>query len=217
MPSARGSFIYNSHKPPTFEIKLKNNTIIITRKDDTATVIISTFSAIIKLVQLFDDKEYVFLCRGKKVFIKKDSYPELLYRDWISFCITEERTEIGPYPEIFPFQQIVDKESEENKEKIKKKTPLLEKIFVKNREVWNQLCVHTHKEYNEIIISFAKRWAALMQIQVCKGEKVIHIWEKTAQEADSNNMIPIAMKEKAREILVFLWLLGEELEQVRFK
>ena len=99
------------------------------------------------------------------------------------------------------------------KRELEKKLSNAPRIEVNDTEGWNRIIkVNSKDPYSRAIVSFAERWARLMQMEINNGAQLEDVAQQASHEADVEG-ITVFMYGCAVSILVKYWTHGEKLRQ----
>ncbi len=124
-----------------------------------------------------------FEFNGVTVSVKSDSDPELVHRDWNRAMSGYIDKNVGPYPMEFS-----------------------------DEEAWQQAVDINTDPYSRGVITFAERWARLMQVEINAGKKLEDIADTTSHEADIDGITGF-MYGAAVHILATSWRHGDQLRK----
>lgn len=172
-----------------------------------------------------------FEFNGIQVFVDDTTDSDLLQRD-LSTAYLLKWKEIGPetsveYPDDIKEEIIVATAYQERRQaeqqakwaeeaRIKRET-LEAKIKdiqydVKDAESLKKWEDNNQDEYGGAIVSYAKNWGRLMQVEIANGKEVKDIADKTSHEADIEGLTGF-MYGAAISVLSTTWVHGEELRK----
>ncbi|MCB9835087.1 hypothetical protein H6792_03625 [Candidatus Nomurabacteria bacterium] len=167
------------------------------------------------------------------VSVRSDSNPELIYRDWSRAINDYIDKNVGPYP-----NPVLTDEEKENDARIKaeneqhrqqwqaeyqaqadaKRNATEAKLAdapemeIADQEIWENYKSKNQGDYGHGIITYAERWARLMQVEMAAGKKLEDIADTTSYEADIDG-ISGYMYSAAVHTLVTNWKHGDRLRK----
>jgi hypothetical protein len=103
------------------------------------------------------------------------------------------------------------KEEKERKRKALLAEPI-KKFKLKDKKAWDKAVNNNHDPYGKAAVTYAARWAWMMEQKLEKGEKLIDIAEQTSRDADAEGITGF-MYGCAVSVLSHVWVHGEELRQ----
>jgi len=189
-------------------------------------------SSIEKAKQVSIEKNMIveFDFNGVRCLVNKDTDTDLLLRDYMNAHLMGWK-EVGYATYEYSDElkaQIKEKELErdqrqkEQQEKwekeVKEKRELFEKsvdgiVFAVSNEDKLKSWEENNKDgYGSAIITYAKNWGRLMQLEVSKGNKIVDVAEKCSHDADTEGMTGF-MYGAAVSVLSDCWIHGEELRK----
>ena len=174
-----------------------------------------------------------FKFNGATATVNEDSNSKLIHRDLLRAIEGSINKNVGPYPN--PILTDAEKANDariearnkrerqkkqveyEKKDRIRRKqvqdklknTPAIE---LTNKLVWEKFKDANKVGYGNAVITYAERWARLMQLEITNGKKLEDVAEDTSYEANIEG-ITIAMYGYAVSILVRCWKYGERLRR----
>jgi hypothetical protein len=177
----------------------------------------------------------VFDFNGVTVNVGPDSDPALIRRDWDRAMSGYIAKVVGPMPKAKLTRQEEQSDARiEAKNKARrdaesaryqakanqhrrqvetrmKEAPAME---FSNRSAWNAaVATNSSDPYGAGILSYAERWARMMQLEIRQGKKLPSIWESTSFEADLEGMSG-ASQGMATHLLTQCWVHGAELRRL---
>ena len=84
--------------------------------------------------------------------------------------------------------------------------------MLKNEDAWTKSVETNEDRYGDAVISYAERWARLMEGRIAHGGTVDGCAEETSRIADSEH-ITAFMYDCAASVLSQFWIHGEELNK----
>ncbi len=86
-------------------------------------------------------------------------------------------------------------------------------IQVKDQTVWDNWCaLNSQDSYSKGVVTFAERWAVLMQREIAEGKTIADVANTTSHEADTEGITRF-MYGCAVSMLAGCWIHGEELRR----
>ena len=168
------------------------------------------------------------------VHVNADSIAELIYRDWNRAMSNFIPKEVGPYPTVtlsdkeLASDARVDAENQARwaaqaavwKDEADAKKQRVEAMLVGAADIelidkrgW-KLCIKNNQEpYGAAVVSYARRWAQLMQIELAEGKTLEDVFEETGDDADLEGITGF-QHGAAVSILSHVWSHGEELSRL---
>lgn len=168
---------------------------------------------------------------GVLVMVAGDSDEELIYRDWDRASSGYIDASVGPYPKVrlSKADLLNDKRAKDSKErKYRKQVARWEREAQEHRErteaklatapameytdedAWQQALSVNTDSYSRAVMTFAERWARLMQAELANGEELENIASATSEEADIEGITGF-MYGFAVHILSGCWKHGDQL------
>ena len=167
------------------------------------------------------------------VSVKSDSNPELVHRDWHRAMNGYIDKNVAPYPnpvltdEEKENDARIEAENEQRRQERKAehqanaeakrnatdaKLDEAPKMEFSDEEAWQQAVSVNTDPYSQGIISFAERWARLMQAELANGKKLENIANTTSRKADTEG-ITGSMYGAAVHTLASSWKHGDQLRK----
>lgn len=168
------------------------------------------------------------------VTVRSDSNPELIYRDWSRALNGYIGKNVGPYPNsvLTNEEEASDARVEAQNDRRRQERQLeaeeaqrrhnltLEgalktapaKMTLRNKKAWKKTVAANTDAYGGGVISFAERWARLMEGRIANGDTLEECAEEAASMAD-NEGITGFMYGAAVSILAHVWVHGELLRR----
>jgi len=195
--------------------------------------IINTIAEAIRLSAANENCIITFEFNGVIVNVSSDSKPELIYRDWLRAINGYIKKNIGPYP-----NPVLTDEEKANDDRIKaenerrqqerqaayqaqataKRNAVEAKLVnappmeVSDEEAWQEFKDKNQDSYGRAIVTYAERWARLMQAEMTTGRQIEEVAEATSREADLEDITGF-MHGAAVSILAQYWKYGEQLRR----
>ena len=172
---------------------------------------------------------------GVMVSVRSDSNPELIFRDWSRAMSGYIEKAVGPYPNPV----LTDKENEsdariEAKKECKRQkrdaeyetkakarrdrvearmsnAPTME--FSEEKSWLAAKAENGNGSYGAGILSYAERWARMMQLEMSEGKMLEEVWRSTSFEANLEGMSG-ATQAAATHLLTLFWVHGAELRRL---
>ncbi len=182
----------------------------------------------------FDEKgaEISFEFNGVNVTVKEDSDPKLIHRDW-SRGLSGYITEVGPYPkpELSEEDKANDarieaenelRRQERHAEYVAKEEAKRQRVEARlvgaapmefsDEDAWKQSKMKNKDGYGGAVISYAERWARLMQVEMAEGRLLEDVADSTSHDADLEGITGFQYG-VAVSTLSRVWSHGEELRK----
>lgn len=193
--------------------------------------IMSTIAEAIALSAEENDKVITFEFNYVTVSVRSDSNPGLIHRDWSRSLNGYIGKSVGPNPN--PVLTDEEKESDalieeknerrrqkghakyEAKAKAKQEAVKAKLINAPGIELADEAGWQKFKEVNgdnDVVVTYAERWARLMQLEMSNGKNLEDVVDATHQEADLGD-ITGPMYGSAVSILSQCWKHGEQLRR----
>lgn len=179
------------------------------------------------------DSKIIFEFNGVTITIAKDSPAGLIYRDWNRAMNGYISSNVGPYPkkELSATEQerdaIIEADNERRRQESQKKYEVEAKAkreaveaklidapkmeFV-DADAWIQLLELNQDPYGKGVVTYAERWARLMQMEIAQGKALKHVAGATSYEADLEGMSGFSYG-MAVSILSKVWIHGDQLRR----
>jgi hypothetical protein len=178
-------------------------------------------------------REIVFEFNGVTVAVQADSYPELIHRDWSRSMSGYIGKRVGPYPsERLTSAELANdaKVEAKNEERRRIATASYEKkaaaklaatearlvgapqMEFSDVDGWDQFKANNSDGYGGAVVSYAERWARLMQVDLVAGKRLEDIADSTSHEADLEGITGF-MYGCAVSTLAHTWKHGEALRR----
>ncbi len=168
-----------------------------------------------------------------RVSVRKDSSPDLIFRDWHRALHHYIDPNVGPYPNLV----LTDEEKENDNQveaknerrrqelqaeyeaqakakrnaleaKLKGAPPMEES----NPDAWEEAMLANRDPYGGAVITYAQRWARLMQVEISNGKTLEEVASATSHEADLEGITGF-MFGAAVTMLARCWKHGEQLRR----
>jgi len=194
--------------------------------------ITSTITEAITLTRALDaDIQFDF--NGITVTVNQDSNPDLIYRDWNRALSGYIKNKVGPNPAtVLTTDEILSDakiEAKNERERQERHTESDRKATIKRNAIEGQLIGASGIElideiawqesknknsdaYGGAVITYAERWARLMQIELAAGKTIEEIANSTSQDADLEGITGF-MYGCAVALLSKCWKHGEQLRR----
>lgn len=174
-----------------------------------------------------------FEFNGVTVSVKADSNPELIHRDWSRALSSYIDKNVGPYPNPV----LTDKEKEndarieaENEQRRQQRQSEYQakadakrnateakladapEMEIADEAIWQDYKSKNQDGYGGGVISYAERWARLMQVEIASGKKLEDVADATSHEADTHGITGF-MYGAAVHTLASSWKHGDQLRK----
>lgn len=167
------------------------------------------------------------------VSVKSDSDPVLIYRDWNRAMSGYIDKKVGPYPspvltdeekendariEAENEQRRQQRQSEYQAQADAKRDATDSKLAdappmeFSDEKAWQQAVDVNTDPYGRGVITFAERWARLMQVEIATGKKLEDVADSTSNEADTEGVTGF-MYGAAVHTLASSWKYGDQLRK----
>jgi len=178
-----------------------------------------------------EGRNIAFEFNGVTVSVLPDSDPVLIYRDWLRARSGYTAGTVGPHPNpvLTDEEQASDARIEEaNAQRRKEKQAEWKAeadakreatearlegarpMEISDTEAWQVYLDNNQDGYGGGVISYAERWARLMQLEMDNGSNLEEIAEATSYEADIDGITGF-MYGAAVATLAWCWKYGEQL------
>lgn len=179
------------------------------------------------------NSKVMFDFNGVTVTVVKDSDGALIYRDWSRAMNDYIDLNVGPYPKkvLSATEQqsdtIIEAENEKRRQESQKKyeaetkarriaveTKLFDapQMMFIDADAWIEMLRLNQDPYGKGILTYAERWARLMQLEIAQGKLLKHVAGTTSHEADLEGMSGFSYG-MAVSILSKVWTHGDELRR----
>jgi hypothetical protein len=222
-------FIFFVHKQSNTEILMKKQ---VKETDVFDSLIIDCIKKMIGLAKEGDFTAKQEL-NGVTILVNGDSNSELIFRDQQRAQSGYIEKEVGPYPKVELSAE--DKENDarveaKNEEERQKRQAEYEakarakqeavearmanapEIELGDADVWEQFKTNNQDGYGGVVVSYAERWARLMQLEMSEGKELKDVAEATSHEANLEGVTGF-MYGCAVSTLSHCWKHGEELRR----
>ena|SRR3989344_3853245 len=180
-----------------------------------------------------ENRLIVFKFNDVTVIVKSDSDPDLIYRDWSRALNGYIDKNVGPYPnpvltdeekasdariEADNERQRQERQAEyDSKARAHRKCVEAKLVDAPEMEVFDEAAWQSWKDNNQDgygagVITFAERWARLMQIEMANGQKIEDVASTTSREADTEGITGF-MYGAAVSTLASCWKHGDQLRR----
>lgn len=170
---------------------------------------------------------------GVTVNMDSDSNSKLIYRDWLRALNGYIGKSVGPNPNpvLTDKEKASDarikakndrasekrsaeyeKKARAHREKIEAKLVNAPGIELADAEGWQKFKDNNLDGYGGAVITYAERWARLMQVEMSNGKKLEDVADATSREADSEGITSF-MYGCAVSILSSCWKHGDQLRR----
>lgn len=147
----------------------------------------------------------VFEFNGVTVTVRGDSNPELIYRDWSRALSGYINKNVGPHPnpvltdaekasdarieaknerERQKQQAEYEKKARAHRERVEAKLVNVPAIELADEAGWQKFKDNNQDGYGGAVVTYAERWARLMQLEMANGKNLEDVAEPTSSEAD---------------------------------
>lgn len=174
-----------------------------------------------------------FKFNGVTISVKSDSNPELVHRDWHRAMNSYIDKNVGPYPN--PALTDEEKESDarieaENEQRRQERSAEYQakadakrnateakldnapEMEITDEVIWQDYKSKNYDGYGGGVISYAERWARLMQVEIAAGKKLEDVADATSHEADTDGITGF-MYGAAVHNLATSWKHGDQLRK----
>jgi len=176
----------------------------------------------------------IFEFNGVNVTVCADSDPKLIYRDWHRALKGYIDKNVGPYPNPV----LTDKEKASDariegqnerrrqrrleryeaearlrRKKVEAKLVNAPAIELADEDGWQKIKENNKNVYGAAVVSYAERWARLMQLEMANGKCLEDVAETTSQEANLDEDITAFIYGCAVSMLAHCWKYGERLRR----
>jgi hypothetical protein len=183
------------------------------------------------------DKSVTFEFNGVSVTVMPDSNAELVMRDWsrgLSGYLGENPV-VGPYPSQELTEEELAKDAEieaanqarrdaesaryraeanEKHDRVTARMANAPEMEFSNEEAWlTAKAANENDPYGAGILSYAERWARMMQLEMTEGKSLEEVWSSTSFEADLEGMSGFSQG-AATSLLTQSWVHGMELRRL---
>lgn len=178
------------------------------------------------------DCRVAFEFNGVKVVVTAESDPALIYRDWSRGMNGYHHEQVGPCSpaELTEKQKQRDAEvkaenerkERESRQKYERKMNALREaaeretegveLALSNSEAWRTSKEKNQDAYGGAVISYAERWAKLMQARMAGGQSLAECAEQASFDADVEGITGF-MHGAAVSTLAGCWAHGDELRK----
>jgi len=167
------------------------------------------------------------------VSVRGDSNPELIYRDWSRASKGYISNNVGPYPAA----TLTDEEKESDarieaenerleqerhakfiveaqakQDTVNAKLANVPAFEVADKDAWKTWKAKNQDPYGGAVITYAQRWARLMQAEMANGKSLEEVAEATSFEADLEGITGF-MYGAAVSVLSQVWVHGDRLRR----
>ena len=188
---------------------------------------------ILEAIQRANDGPFSFTFNNVQVEVRADSDPDLIYRDWSRAMSGYIEKQVGPYPsrELSDAERAHDAEVEatnrarcdaaqaeyDRKQKAKEESAATKlagvgPIELLSEPAWRECVAKNQDGYGAAVVSYAERWARLMQAEMAAGAALPDIAERLSCEADIEGITGF-MYGCAVSMLATMWKHGEALRR----
>jgi CubicO group peptidase (beta-lactamase class C family) len=179
-------------------------------------------------------KTIVFEFNDVLVTVEADSDPELIYRDWNRALNGYIGKDVGPYPKaVLSEEELLsdgrikaenqarrDARDAEYAAKARAHRERVEALMAdappmefSDEAGWLNAKKINGDDYGAGILSYAERWARMMQLEMSRGKTLEEVWSNTSHEADLEGMSG-ATQGIATHLLTLTWVHGAELRRL---
>jgi len=170
---------------------------------------------------------------GVTVLVNGDSNADLIFRDQQRAQLGYVEGEVGPYPKAEltaedkasdarveaenerkrqEWQAKYEREARAHREKIEAKLANAPAIELVDEAGWQKFKDVNTDDYGGAVVTYAERWARLMQVEMANGKNLEDVAETTSFEADLEGITGF-MYGCAVSILAACWKHGEQLRR----
>lgn len=192
-----------------------------------------TVKEAIRLAKREKGNSVTFNFNGVEITVEPNSDPNLILRDWRRALNGYIDKNVGPHPKAKLSKEEKDHDAfieAENEKALKKRQAEYRKkdqakreavnaklkdvpgIEVKEAKGWEQFKTVNTDGYGSAVVTYAERWARLMQLEISKGKDLKDVAESTSHEADIEGVTGF-MFNCAVQALAHCWVHGEELRR----
>ena len=180
-----------------------------------------------------EERPVVFEFNGVTITVHGDSNPELIYRDWSRALSGYINKNVGPHPnsvltntekesdarieaenerERQARQTEYEKKARAHRERVDAKLVNASAIGLVDATRWQKFKNKNQDSYGGAVMSYAERWARLMQAEMASGKNLEDVADAASHEADVEGITGF-MYGCAVSILAEVWIHGDRLRR----
>ena len=178
-------------------------------------------------------QEVAFMFNGVKVRARYNSDPALLYRDWFRALSGYIAKDVGPYPKrklsrietendkriadendrVWAAKQAeYDRKAAEKQSMVNARLADAPRMEIGDADAWEKTRAANADGYGGAVVSYAERWARLMQVEMSEGRTISATAKQASHNADLEGITGF-MYGCAVAILSKCWKHGEDLRR----
>lgn len=180
-----------------------------------------------------ENRTIMFEFNGVTVNVSSDSEPELIYRDWSRALNGYIEKNVGPHPnpvltdEEKANDSRIEAENERGQQQrraeydaqatakrnaVEARLVSAPEMEVSDEEAWQEFKDKNQDPYGGAVVTYAERWARLMQVEMTNGKQLEEVAETTSHEAGLEGLTGF-MYGAAVSTLARCWKHGEQLRR----
>lgn len=181
------------------------------------------------------DKTFKFEFNGVVVTVESDSNPELILRDWRRALNGYTEKTVGPKPKAeLSAEELANDarieadnqarrdaesaryqaEAKAHRDRVETRMQGAPAMEFSDEAAWlTAKAANENDPYGAGILSYAERWARMMQLELSEGKTLGEVWSSTSHEADLEGMSGFSQS-AATHLLTQSWVHGAELRRL---